>query len=338
MKAGIVKGLFGALALIFASLIGAPLRAETGQVTLARQFGIGYLPLTVMQAHGLVQKHLAEAGLKKTEVIWLRFGSGSAANDGLLSGQLNFASGGTAPALILWDKTHANAKVRGVAALSSMPNLLLSINPQLKSLEDFTEKDRIAMAGAGSSVQTVYLQMAAAKQWGMDKFKKLNDLMVNLPHPEGLNVMLSASGAIQSTFTTPPFQNIALKHPKVHIVLNSYDIMGGPNTFLMMWATERFRRENPQTYKAVLAALREATDWINAHSHEAAEVYVQDAGGKESLEEVEEIIRDPQTHFTLAPQRILSYAQFMNDTGTLKNRPASWTDLFFPDIHDLKGS
>ncbi|AEC21584.1 putative ABC transporter periplasmic substrate-binding protein [Pusillimonas sp. T7-7] len=321
-----------------AIMMAGAAHAETDEVTLARQFGIGYLPLTVMNINGLVQKQLKEAGLTDTKVTWSRFGSGSAANDALLSGQLNFAAGGTGPAIILWDKTRTNVKVHGVAALSSMPNMLVSIAPEIKSIEDFTDKDKIAMAGAGSSVQTVYLQMAAAKKWGLDNYKKLNPLMVNLPHPEGLNAVLSGSAGIRSTFTSPPFQYMALENEGVHVVLNSYDIMGGPTTFLMVWGTDKFRTENPKTYKAVLAALNEATDWINANPREAAELYVKDTGGKDRVEFIEKMVRDPQIRYKLAPDRILPFAQFMNDVGTIKNRPEAWSDLFFPEIHDLKGS
>lgn len=321
-----------------AIMVAGAAHAETDEVTLARQFGIGYLPLTVMNVNGLVQKQLKEAGLNDTKVTWSRFGSGSAANDALLSGQLNFAAGGTGPAIILWDKTRSNVKVHGVAALSSMPNMLVSIAPEIKTIEDFTDKDKIAMAGAGSSVQTVYLQMAAAKKWGIDNYKKLNPLMVNLPHPEGLNAVLSGSAGIRSTFTSPPFQYIALENESVHVVLNSYDIMGGPTTFLMVWGTDKFRTENPKTYKAVLAALNEATDWINANPREAAELYVKDTGGKDRVDFIEKMVRDPQIKYKLAPDLILPFAQFMNDVGTIKNRPEAWSDLFFPEIHDLKGS
>ena len=38
-------------------------------------------------------------------------------------------------------------------------------------------------------------------------------------------------------------------------------------------------------------------------------------------------MNDPQVHYTLAPERLLPYAQFMHQVGTLKNRPASWKDL-----------
>ena len=67
------------------------------------------------------------------------------------------------------------------------------------------------MAGAGSSVQTTYLQMAVAKEYGIENYKKLNPLMVNLPHPEGLRALLSGTGEVTAQFTSPPFQTTALE-------------------------------------------------------------------------------------------------------------------------------
>ena len=323
-----------ALALGFAAM---PARAEVDEVKIASQYGIGYLPLTVMQVDKLVEKHLAKASLP-TKVTWSRLSAGAAANDALLAGGLHFASGGTGPAIILWDRTRTSLDVRGVAALSSMPNLLVSRNPNIKTIRDFTDKDRISMAGAGSSVQTVYLQMAVAKEYGIENFKKLSPLMVNLPHPEGLQTLLAGSGEITSLFTSPPFQYTALANPAVHTVLNSYDVMGGPNTFLMVWATNRFREANPKVFKAVVEALKEATASINADKKRAAEMYVKEGGGKESVEQILKMMSDPQVEYTLAPQRLLPYAQFMNKVGTIKTNPASWKDLFFPEIQDLPGS
>lgn len=311
--------------------------AEVTEVKMMSQYGIGYMQLTVMKAEKLVEKHLARNGLANSKVTWATMGAGAAANDALLSGQLHMAAGGTGPAIILWDRTRSSMDVRGVAALSSMPNLLVTRNPNIKSIKDFTDKDRIAMAGAGSSVQTTYLQMAAAREFGIENFKKLNPLMVNLAHPEGLRAMLSGSGEIQSQFTSPPFQNTAIESG-ARAVLNSYDIMGGPNTFLMVWSTNKFRTENPRSYKSVLDALREATDLINANKRKAAELYVAEGGGKESVDKILALMNDPQIRYTLVPERILPFAQFMHQVGTLKTRPASWKDLFFPDLHDLSGS
>jgi NitT/TauT family transport system substrate-binding protein len=327
-----------AAALSALGLAAAPAAAEVSELKMMSQYGIGYMQLTLMKADKLVEKHLAKAGLGSTTVTWATMGAGAAANDALLSGNLHFAAGGTGPAFILWDRTRANVQVHGVAALSSMPNLLITRNPNVKSLKDFTEKDRIAMAGAGSSVQTIYLQMAAAKEFGIDNYKKMNPLMVNLPHPEGLRALLSGQGEVTSQFTSPPFQNTALENPAVKVVLNSYDIMGGPNTFLMVWSTKKFRDENPKTFKAVLDALKEATDAINADKKRAAEVYVKEGGGKQQAEAILKIMSDPQIKYTLAPEGVLPFAVFMHKIGTLKTEPKSWKDLFFPDIHDMPGS
>ena len=271
-------------------------------------------------------------------MTWSKVGAGTAANDALLSGGLHFASGGTGPAFILWDRTRTNVQVHGVAALSSMPNMLITRNPNVKSLKDFTDKDRIAMAGAGSSVQTIFLQIAAAKEFGIENYKKMNPLMVNLPHPEGLRALLSGQGEVTAQFTSPPFQNTALQNPGIHKVLDSYEIMGGPNTFLMVWATKKFRDENPKTYKAVLDAMKEATAAINADMKRAAEVYVKEGGGKQSADDILKIMQAPGIKYTLAPEGVLPFAQFMHRIGTLKTEPKSWKDLFFPDIHDLQGS
>jgi NitT/TauT family transport system substrate-binding protein len=320
-----------------ALVLAVSARAEVGELKLMSQYGIGYMQLTVMKGDKLVEKHLAKNGLPNTTVSWATLGAGAAANDALLAGSLHMAAGGTGPAFILWDRTRTTVGVHGIAALSSMPNLLVTRDPRIKSIKDFTEKDRIAMAGAGSSVQTIYLQMAVAREFGQDNFKKLNPLMVNLPHPEGLRAMLSGSGDIQSQFTSPPFQNQALEQG-ARVVLNSYDIMGGPNTFLMVWTTKKFRDENPKTYKSIVDALREATESINADKRRAAELYVKEGGGKESVDKILALMNDPQVRYTLAPERVLPYAQFMHEIGTLKNKPASWKELFFPDIHDLPGS
>lgn len=318
--------------------MATPVRAEVGDVKIVTQFGIGYLPLTVMKHDKLVEKHLAQVGLPNTKVNWVKLGTGSAVNDALLSGQINFASGGTGPAFILWDKTRTNEQVRGVAALCSMPLLLVTRDPKVKAISDFTDKDKISIAGAGSSVQTIYLEMAAAKEWGSADYKKLNPLMVNLPHPEGLVALLSGASDVTGLFASPPFQNYALERPDIHAVLNSYDVMGGPNTFLMVWATNKFRSANPKTYKAVLAALKEATDSINANKRRAAEIYVQEGGNKENVDKILKMMEDPQVSYTLTPERVLPFAKFMHQVGILKSQPKSWKDLFFPEIHNLPGS
>ena len=113
------------------AVAGSAARAEVDDLKLMSQYGIGYMQLTVMKADKLVEKHLAKNGLPGTKVSWATLGAGAAAIDALLSGGLHMAAGGTGPAFILWDRTRGNVGVHGIAALSSMPNLLVTRNPNI---------------------------------------------------------------------------------------------------------------------------------------------------------------------------------------------------------------
>ena len=311
--------------------------AEIGEIKIAQQFGIGYLPLTIMKTNGLVEKHLKAAGLADTKVSWLVLASGQPMNDALLSGSLHVASGGVAPFLILWDRTRGTLNVKAVAALSSMPMYLVTNNPNVKSIRDFTDNDRISMAGAGQSIQTIVLQMAAAKEFGDANFNKFSTLYRNLSHPDGLAAFLSGK-EITAYFSSPPFQYQALEKPGVRRILNSYDISGGPATFLVAWATGKFRDENPKTYQAFFNAYKEATDFINANKRTAADVYVKETKDKSGVDAIEKMLNDPEIRITMTPEHTLPIADFMQRTGTLKGKAASWKDLYFPELHNLPGS
>ena len=311
--------------------------AEVSEIKIAQQFGIGYLPLTIMKTNGLVEKHLKAAGLADTKVTWLVLASGQPMNDALLSGSLHVASGGVAPFLILWDRTRGTLNVKAVAALSSMPMYLVTNNPNVKSIRDFTDNDRISMAGAGQSIQTIVLQMAAAKEFGDANFNKFSTLYRNLSHPDGLAAFLSGK-EITAYFSSPPFQYQALEKPGVRRILNSYDISGGPATFLVAWATGKFHDENPKTYQAFFNAYKEATDFINANKRTAADVYVKETKDKSGVDAIEKMLNDPEIKITMTPEQTLPIEHFMNKTGTLKNKAGSWKDLYFPELHNLPGS
>jgi NitT/TauT family transport system substrate-binding protein len=40
----------------------------------------------------------------------------------------------------------------------------------------------------------------------------------------------------------------------------------------------------------------------------------------------------------MVPESTLKYAEFMHAVGTIKIKPATWKDLFFPEVHGLPGS
>jgi NitT/TauT family transport system substrate-binding protein len=326
----------GILALFFCSVV----HAEVDEVTLAKQFGIGSLTFLVMEQQKLYEKALAKAGLDHpVSVRWVRFTGGAAMNDAMLSGDLSFALAGVGPLATMWAKTRGNIKVMGVCAANSMPMLLNTRDASVKTIADFTSKNKIALPGVKVSIQAILLEMASAKAFGEDQFARLDPLTVTRSHADGMAALLSPVSQIDSHFTSPPFSYEELEHPGIHTVLNSYDILGGPGTLNTIYTTSKFRDENPKVYKAFLAAFREATDFINQHKADAARIYLEVSKDKSATEpELVKMLNKPDIRYTLVPQGIMKVTSFMYDQGRIKVKPQAWNELFFPEVHDLPGN
>ena len=50
------------------------------------------------------------------------------------------------------------------------------------------------------------------------------------------------------------------------------------------------------------------------------------------------MLNDPKIVFTLTPQNMMKYVDFMFKVGSIKVKPDSWKDMFFPNAHSLAGS
>jgi NitT/TauT family transport system substrate-binding protein len=329
-----------ALALFLATvlpLVALPAAAE-GRIRIAQQFGIVYLLLNVAEAQALIQKHGKAQGLD-IQVEFVRLSGGSAVNDALLSGQIDIAGAGVGPLFTIWDRTHGKQNVRGVASLGNFPYYLVSNNPAVKSIADFGDKDRIALPAVGVSVQSRYLQLASAKLWGEAQYNRLDKLQVALPHPEATAAIIKGGTEITAHFGNPPFQNQALAgNPNARIVLNSYDVLGGPSSATVLYATEKFRKDNPKTYRAFIAALEEAAGFIRSQPEAAADLFLQTGQGQLDRNLVLSIIKSPEVQFKLAPQNTLALGEFMHRIGAIKNKPGAARDYFFDDPHAAGGS
>lgn len=334
-----VKSLFVAAVAAVVGLVAAPVaRAEVSQITIADQFGIAYLPLMVMQNHKLLEKHAQAAGLGAVKVNWARFGGAGMMNDALLSGSVDIGIAGVPALILLWDKTRTNYDVRGIAAINSTPMYLNTRNPNIKSLKDFTEKDKIALPSIKVSIQAITLQMAAAKEFGEANFAKLDPLTVTMSHPDATIALLSGAGEISAHFTSPPYMYQQLQKPGVRRVLSSKDVLG-ESTFIIAYATSKFQKENPKTYAAFMRALEESMTWIKSDKQAAAKVYLTMTKGKDAdLPGLVEMLNDPDMVFEPTPKGIMKYAEFMHKVGSLKTKPGSWKDFFFTNTHNLPGS
>lgn len=321
-----------------ASFAAAAVAHAEGQIRVAEQFGVVYLLLNVARDQQFIEKEGRKQGVD-IKVDWLRLSGGAAVNDALLSGAVDIAGAGVGPLLTIWDRTHGRQNVKGVASLGNLPYYLVSNNPNVKTIADFTDKDRIAVPAVNVSVQSRVLQFAAAKQWGDKDYNRLDKYTQAIPHPDAAAAIIAGGTEITGHFGNPPFQDQELAgNPKAHIVLNSYDVLGGPSSATVLYTTEKFRDSNPKTYRAFVDALADAARFVTANPDAAADIYIRVNQSKIDRNLLLKIIRNPQVQFKVAPQNTFGLAQFMYRVGAIKNEPKSWKDYFFDDPATAAGS
>jgi len=323
-----------AAALVLASTAA---RAEVSEITIAQQFGVSFLPLMIMERGSLIEKHAKAAGIE-VKTNWQKVAGPSVINDGLLSGNVHFGAVGAPSLVTLWSRTKSNVGVKGVAAMTSYPLYFVTRNPELKSLKDLSQKDKIAVPSVKISTQAIMLQMAAADLFGQPNYQKFDELTVSLSHPDALLALMNNTGGVNAHFSTSPFYEQEMKIPGARVLTTSYDILGGRASALVVVTTTKFHDANPNVYKAFLSAEKEAIDTINKDKRKAAQDYLDIAQDRKStLDEIFNVINDKDYAYTLLPEKVFKTAVFMGKVGTVKDPPAKWQDLFFPDIHSLPG-
>ncbi len=308
----------------------ASVRAEVREITVAQQYGVSFLPLMVMEKQSLIEKHAAQAGLSGLTVVWAKVAGPSVMNDGLIANAIHFAAQGAPSLITLWDKTHG--QIKAVSAMTTYPLYLVTRDPDVKKLADFSDKDKIAVPSVKISTQAIMLQMAAAEVFGEKGFAKLDHLTISLSHPDAALAFIGNTAGVNTHFSTSPFYEQEIKVPGAHLITTSYKILGGPATALVLTTSAKFRDGNPKAYKAFFDALSEAIDTVNKDKRAAAKLYLDVARNtKNSVEDILAIISDKDYAFTLAPQKVFATAQFMAKIGSIKQAPASIGDLFFPE-------
>lgn len=323
-----------------AALTAFSIHAEVAEVRIPQGAGgLGFLPLLVMEKNQLIEKHAKALGIPNLRVRWISVGGPAVVNDALLSGAADFTAAGPPAFLTLWDRTVTSLKIKGVAAMTSMPMYLNTRRESLKKLEDLTEKDKIAVTAIKVSIPALVMQMYARSKYGPTQATRFDRYTVTMTHPDGVIALLSGSSAITAHFTSPPFHQRERKDPQVHTILISDEILGGSTTFTMLATTTKFREQNPKVYSAVIQALEEANKAIVADKKAAAELFLSTTTQKGfSVKEIADVLSEATSKFTTTPENIMKYAGFMNEIGSIRNKPSSWKDLFFPEIHSTPGS
>jgi NitT/TauT family transport system substrate-binding protein len=310
---------------------------EVKEIAIAQQFGAIFIPLMAMENLQLVEKQAAARGIGDVKVTWAKLAGPSVMVDAILSGNLHFSAQGVPSLALMWDRTNGGVGVRAVSAITNTDIYLNTRNPNIKSIRDFTEKDRIAVPSVKVSTQALFLQIAAEKEWGPGQHTRLDYMTVGLAHPDAIAAVLNPVGEVSAHFATSPFHEAEMK-AGLKTVTSGYQIMGGEVSNLVFVTTEKFRTANPKVYAAVVAALDEAIAWTNADKRRAAKLYMEMTKEKKlSEDDVVAIISAPGFDFTKIPKKTFKFAEFMHRIGTLKTKPESWKDLYFAEAHELGG-
>ena len=325
--------------LVVSTLLLAPSAlADNVPLRLLRPVDLSALPLFVMEHERLIERTAEAMGLRGLQVTWSTPGPADAI-EALTAGQADLVFADLVPFLIAADASAGMpAEIRAIGAVAQRPYVLVTRNPAIRTIRDFTATDRIALPALKSSGPAVMLEMAAAQEWGIEQFDRLNRLAVARPDAAAAAALLSPKPDISAHFSRSPHADIELADAAIQRVMDSFDI-AGPHTSAVLVVAARFRGANRELVKAILSALQAADDFIKRSPGAAAEIFASMAKDQNiPLEDLSDMIGDPDLAYTAAPAGVMRVADFLHRTGRLKRRPGTWQELFVPEARDLAGN
>jgi len=326
---------------VAAAIVAAPALApaqEPATVKFVQQRGLLYIPVDIMVSKGVLKAEAAKLGIANVEATATALSGPGPVIDALLSGAADYGTAALPSLLTLWEKTRGTAnEVKALGTMSNGAMTLYTINPNVKTLADFTDQDRIAVPTVRLSFNAMMLQMAAEQLWGDPH--RLDRLTVALGHPDAVTALSPGWGkaTITAHIAVQPFTDRGLKIPGAHIVTDSRKVFGGPLTQIVLLATKRTKDRDPALFKAVAAALEEAIRVANADKRAAAELWKKAHNAPDKLEDLVAQLDDPGFEFTAQPKRIGHFTAFLNRVGTMKAKVGDWKELFWETAHHQKG-
>jgi len=328
----------GALSLGLVVAVNPAASAETAALRIARPVDLVALPLIVMQHEHLIERVAEQMGLGAVKIDWINPGK-TAPIDALSAGQAELAATDVASFVIAADNTAGTpGEVRALAALTERPYVLVARKAGVNTIRDFRAGDHIAVPALKTSGPALMLEMAAAQEWGIEHYDKLDPLVVARPDEAASEALQSGKGNLDAHFSQAPYADDELVNAAIHRIMDSFDI-AGPHSAAALVVTARFHDANPKLCVAILSALEQADDTIKSNPGSVAEMYASLTKDQDiAVEDLTDMIGEPDLGYRAAPSGLMRLTEFMHRVGRLKRQPRSWTELFVPEAHDLPGS
>lgn len=241
---------------------GSNADASGTTITIAYQGGIGYAPVHVMEAKGLIEKNYGEG----ITVEYVKLDSGAAINEGIIGGTIDIGCMGVAPAI---SGVAAGIPYKVISNLCSQSHGLTSNNPSITTLSEITSEDKIALVNTGS-IQHILLAMGAEKELG-DAHALDNNIQA-MSHAEGMAAL--ESGTVTMHLTSSPFIYQERENENYNELSIISEVWPSGNSFLVAMASTEIEKDE-KLYNAVSAAFVEAIDFINNNQTETVEIESQ---------------------------------------------------------------
>ena len=317
------------LSLIALLALASPAVAEEA-VRIGFGFGLAFLPVYICEDLKLVEKYGKNAHLE-LRPSYQRFLGAGPLQEALGNGAVDMAPFGTAPLLAAWEKAKDTPQqIFAVSGLTTLPPVLLTNRPDVRTLADFRAADRIAVPSA-TSPQLYLLQMQSEKVFG--QYDKLRGQVVVRSHPDAVADLLAAKDSVAGYFSSAPFTEIALADGRIHKVLSAADVIDGKASFLVIGATKAYIAAHPKVTEVIVKAMDEAARIIHDDPRRAAEIYLAHEPSKTfDAAAIAAVLGDIKDEFGSAVHGIGAFADFMGRHGELKSPPQSWKEIVAPAL------
>jgi NitT/TauT family transport system substrate-binding protein len=315
-------------ALVVIGARDASAQDDSATIAIGYQRGLAYLPVILMEQQHLFDKQAARLGIKTTAEYRL-LGGPAPIVDGLLGGALQGGVVGTPSAILLTDKTK---DIKLIGSMGNFPMLFMTKNPGLKTVADLGPQDKVATTAVKTGIYSLVLQMKAAQLWGPESYDKLDKYTVTMSHADALTAMLSGSGTITVHGCSYPHA-LQEQDAGAHSILDSKEVLGGANGMITgLVASQKYCSANPKTCQALSTALAEAHQWINEDKDRAAKFFFDYGKTGETLPALQKQIKSTEVKFTIKPEGLQPFADFMFTVSKLSKNKLSYNDLVFDSL------
>ena len=288
------------------------------KLVIAYQWGLAYAPLEIMKQKKLIEKHYG----KDLDIEWKTCNGPAEIYEGILAGSIDIGHSGVGPFLINSMKTK---QIKMYSAMSAQPMGLNTTDKSIQSIKDIGKDEKIAIIGWGT-IQHVMLAMACEKELG--NAHALDNNMVTMSHPDGMQALLS--GSVNCQLTTSPYFLKELEKDNIREVKDVAAAFPKDATIIVGATSLKFHDENPDLYKALTEATKEAMDFLNNSTDEAAKLLCE----KEAVtaEKMKEFLTADGVCYDMKPHGTLEIAEFMQRAEFLEQAPTKLEQICFENL------